>query len=383
METPTEVGNTLVYLLYNASMNDTTEAGPVESPALRLVLWAVLDGIIGFLGVVGNGLVLLVFFRGKSSRNLINLFIINQSMIDFTSSVIFLLIHLGPKFELEPGHGGHLILCKIWVSEYVMWALFISSSINLVCITLERYVATLKPAWYRKKVAAVKKRIVPVAVVVWCSGFLIDAFWAYVQQVLPGNLCVPVYKSTVWQGVGGVMIFCVTYLIPLTVMAYCYSRIIRKLGKQAAKVQSQSPARSVSRNVTVNEQASGSGASGSLLGGNNKKSIRSSASSRAMKNVIKTMMIVSATYAITWAPIAFNYVIYNLGGPLDFQSTWYEVTKLFVYANMCGNPFIYAMQYRQFQVGLKRMFCSCKRETQVNAERADMSQSRTGGDTLA
>ncbi|XP_038073524.1 cholecystokinin receptor type A-like [Patiria miniata] len=380
METETAVGYSLQNLSYNASMNGTEE-GPTMTPVQRLVLWVVLDGIIGFLGVTGNGLVLLVFFRGKSSRNLINLFIINQSMIDFTSSLVFLLIHLGPKFELEPGNTGHLILCKIWVSEYVMWALFISSSINLICITLERYVATLKPAWYRKKVAAVKRRIVPVAAAVWGLGFLIDAFWAYVQHVLPGNLCVPIYKSKVWQGVGGVLIFCVTYLIPLTCMAFCYSQIIRKLHQQAAKVQSQSPARTLSRVVNANEQASGTGTNGNLLVGS-RKTARSTVKSQAMKNVIKTMMIVSATYAISWAPIAFNYVIYNLGGPLDFTSTWYEVTKIFAYANMCGNPFIYAMQYRQFQVGLKRMFCCRKlQQTRVGAQPTEMSVS--GGDTLA
>ena len=343
----------------NMTLDNTTSVWTTDAPEppYRLVLWIILESIIGSLGVIGNGLVLIVFFRSKS-RHLVNLFIINQSMIDFTSSVVYLLIHLGPKVQLIPGNPVHSILCKVWVSEYVMWSLFISSSTNLVCITLERYIATMKPAWYRKKVVAVKKRIVVVAACVWAFGFLIDAIWAAVQEVLTGNLCVPIYSSPASQAISGITIFFVTYLGPLSVMAFSYTSIVRKLRQQTAKVQAQSPARTLSSRVNATEPRT---VQGSLL--NNKRNARASNTrSRATRNVIQTMMIVSATYAITWAPIAFNYLIFNLGGPLDFTSVWYEVTKLFVHANMCANPFIYAMQYRQFQIGLKRLCCCCTKE---------------------
>nr|XP_054755734.1 G-protein coupled receptor 135-like [Lytechinus pictus] len=133
------------------------------------MIWVILEALIGFLGVLGNGLVLFVFFKDKSLRNLINSFIINQSIIDFTTSFVFLLICFLPKSRLDPTSLANLIFCQIWASEYVLWALFISSSLNLVSITLDRYCAIIYPAKYRSSAKKLKRRIKLISVVTWSS----------------------------------------------------------------------------------------------------------------------------------------------------------------------------------------------------------------------
>ena len=319
-----------------------TDGGGFSTESL---VWMVLDGMIGSLGICGNGLVIFVFIRTISLRNLVNLFIINQSLIDFTTSLVFLLLHLGPDIVLTPGNRLDLFVCRFWKSEYVMWALFISSSINLVNITLERYFAIMWPQQYRQSSGTIRRRIVPFAVLTWSLGFIIDSYWAVIQEIVPDWGCIPVWKSKALQGFVGVLIFFVTYLGPLSVMFFTYFQIIRQLRRASKRTAStKSPLR------TVSNVANG-GSQNSRL--NKSKSL---ARSNAKKNVIKTMLSVSTVYGICWAPIAFNYLVYNLGGPLDFTGTWYAVTKVFAYANMCANPFIYTMQYRQFQLGLKRTF---------------------------
>ena len=336
-----------VELVSTSFLNDTdsidTDGGGFSKES---VVWMVLDGLIGSLGICGNGLVIYVFIRTISLRNLVNLFIINQSLIDFTTSLVFLLLHLGPRIELTPGNRVDLFVCRFWVSEYVMWALFISSSINLVNITLERYFATMWPQQYRQLSGTIRRRIVPFAVLTWSLGFIIDSYWAVIQEIVPGWGCIPIWKSEALRGFVGVLIFFVTYLGPLSVMMFTYFQIIRQLRRVSKRTAStKSPLR------TVSNAANG--------GSQNSRQINKSKSlarSNAKKNVIKTMLSVSTVYGICWAPIAFNYLVYNLGGPLDFTGTWYAVTKVFAYANMCANPFIYTMQYRQFQLGLKRTF---------------------------
>ena len=343
---------------YNESIGSDGGGGNTAVFA-QPILWMVLDGLIGSLGIFGNGLVIYVFIRSITLRTLVNLFIINQSMIDFVTSLVFLLLHLGPSIRLIPGDRVDLFVCRFWVSEYVMWALFISSSINLMNITLERYFAIMMPQRYRKLVGTVKKRIVPFAAITWALGFIIDSYWAVIHDIFlfpdmpgPEGICLPNWKSAVLQGFVGVFIFFVTYLCPLSLMLFTYYQIIRQLRRQDVLMAStRSPTRTVSANGATAALSPSTQRTRQQL-----KKKKSAVRSNAKKNVIKTMASVSTVYGICWAPIAFNYLVYNLGGPLDFTSTWYAVTKVFAYANMCANPFIYTMQYRQFQEGLKRTF---------------------------
>ncbi|XP_063956001.1 galanin receptor 2b-like [Lytechinus pictus] len=307
------------------------------------MIWVILEALIGFLGVLGNGLVLFVFFKDKSLRNLINSFIINQSIIDFTTSFVFLLICFLPKSTLDPTSLANLIFCQIWASEYVLWALFISSSLNLVSITLDRYCAIIYPAKYRSSAKKLKRRIKLISVVTWSSGFVLDCYWPAIHVIHPIYGCIPGWTNKIMQGVIGVFIFFITYAGPLGVMGFSYIRILSKLRRPVGQ-----PAPTMSSNSTNSNTGD--------RAMHPPKKARSERSERASRNVIKTMLTVSLTYAICWAPIAFNYLVYNLGGPLDFQGIWYAVTKIFVYANLCANPFIYTMQYQQFQKGFERAF---------------------------
>ena len=323
----------------NETVNATEASG--GSFSQTPLIWKILEGFIGSLGVAGNGLVLFVFFKEKSLRSLINSFIINQSLIDFVTSFVFLLVSFLPSRLLDPTNAAHVVFCQIWVSEYVMWALFISSSVNLVCITFDRYFAIIYPAKYRSSASIIQRRIKVVAVLTWSSGFIFDCYWAAIQAVFPSGHCIPNWTNKILQGITGVFIFVVTYAGPLTVMIFCYARILSKLRKQSAQASTQvAPPKASSTRRAIRRS----------------RRAMSERSERAARNVITTMATVSFTYAICWAPIAFNYLVYNLGGPLDFMGVWYGVTKIFVYANMCANPFIYTMQYRQFQKGFERVF---------------------------
>eukprot|EP00057_Strongylocentrotus_purpuratus_P004338 XP_003728505.1 PREDICTED: orexin receptor type 2-like [Strongylocentrotus purpuratus] len=308
------------------------------------MIWIILEALIGCLGVVGNGMVLFVFFKDKSLRNLVNSFIINQSLIDFTTSFAFLLICFLPKKTLDPTSLAHIIFCRIWVSEYVLWALFISSSLNLVCITLDRYCAIIYPTKYRSSARKLQRRVKLISVMTWASGFVLDCYWPAIHVIFPTGGCYPSWPNKILQGVIGVFIFFITYAGPLSVMGFSYVRILSKLRKPATRAAPAPSPKSSPASTSASKAMRRS------------KRVMSERSERATRNVIKTMITVSLTYAICWAPIAFNFLVYNLGGPLDFSGTWYAVTKIFVYANLCANPFIYTMQYQQFQKGFERSF---------------------------
>jgi len=79
---------------------------------------------------------------------------------------------------------------------------------------------------------------------------------------------------------------------------------------------------------------------------------------RAKKNVIKTMLLVSIGFIIctSWNQVFF--FLYNLGffDVTAFNGNFYHFSVVAMFANCCVNPFIYAVKFRDFQKGLKKLF---------------------------
>ena len=331
---------------------DSTEeivSGNSEKLDQTSIMWLVLHSIIASLGIMGNGMVICVFIRMVSLQNLINLFIINQSLIDFTSSLVFLIVRfqqiLGKAVSLTPGNQLDRFICKFWLSEYCMWALFISSTFNLMNITLERYFAIMKPQAYRFAVGAIRKRMVLVAILTWLLGFLPDCTWAYVHDVTAPDVCSASWKSKNARVVAGFVVFTVTFLAPLSLMVFAYFQIIRQLRRNA---------RRVGQNELVHSVELASNSSGNR---HNRPNQVLNVKSKVNRNIIKTMVTVSTVYGMCWAPSAITYFLYNLELiTITWDGPWDFVCEITVSCNMLVNPFIYTMQYKQFQEGLKKVF---------------------------
>ena len=324
-------------------------SGNSETLDQTTIMWLVLDSIIASLGIMGNGMVIFVFIRMVSLQNLVNLFIINQSLIDFTSSLVFMIVRfqqlLGKTVALTPGNQLDRFICKFWVSEYCMWALFIASTFNLMNITLERYFAIMKPQAYRFAVGAVRKRMILVAILTWVLGFLPDCTWAYMHDITAPDVCALSWKSKYSRVVAGMVVFTVTFLAPLFLMTFAYFQIIRQLRRNARRVGQNEFVHS----VELAENSSGNR--------NNHPSQVVDVKSKVNRNIIKTMVTVSTVYGLCWAPSAFTYFLYNLDLiSINWDGPWDAVCEITVSCNMLVNPFIYTMQYKQFQEGLKKVF---------------------------
>jgi hypothetical protein len=46
--------------------------------------------------------------------------------------------------------------------------------------------------------------------------------------------------------------------------------------------------------------------------------------------------------------------MYFLGYPVNWNSAFYHFTVFATFSTCCLNPFIYALKYKEFQVGFKR-----------------------------
>ena len=63
-------------------------------------------------------------------------------------------------------------------------------------------------------------------------------------------------------------------------------------------------------------------------------------------------MVATAFFAChSWNQIYF--LVYFLGGPVDFAGAFYNFTVVAEFLNCCINPYIYTLKYRDFQAALR------------------------------
>jgi hypothetical protein len=206
-----------------------------------------------------------------------------------------------------------------------MWSLFIASTLNLVFLALERYVATCHPVKHRKLFSArVPKIGIPC---VWLGGFTYQTYWIAVQVFDADDdyTCYPTWGSKGVQIFMGIFLFTCEYVLPLSIMTFSYVSIIMML-----------------RRRTANER---------------KTSV--SAFQKAKKNVTITLCLVFISYVVCWTPTEFSYLLYNMGYPYDFNSTTHDVVVVVVLCNMIVNPIIYTFKYQHFQKQFLKVFCAC------------------------
>ena len=311
----------------------TTTIEPDDNVSLpddigRLVL-VVASFVIGFLGVIGNGIVILVCVR-YPLRGVTNVLICNQSLIDLFSSIVFVLRYgIFADVPLPSKSGSSEFVCKFWISEYPLWALGVSSTANLIYLTLERYVAVFYPIAYRNKFTPLIAKLI--ALLPWIIGMLHELPWAMSHEVGEDSCSHQWWSDEIGFAIG-VVVPINHYVLPLLIMGFVYTQILIKLRS--------------GRPVATSKDGKG-----------NKETL----TSRTSRNVVKTMFVVSLTYLICWGPNEVLYFYNNMGGYVDWNGVLYYYTVVSALCNMCVNPFIYAFHYQDFRTKLGKImiwFCS-------------------------
>ncbi|XP_038046004.1 allatostatin-A receptor-like [Patiria miniata] len=294
---------------------------------------SILRTVIGSIDILGNSVVCIVIAKVPAMRTLTNAFIFNQALIDLLGS-LFMVLHnniRAPKV-LHPNAVIATIQCYIWQSNVILWVLYVASTLNLVALTSERYLAIVYPFKYVTYFG--RKQATGMLVAVWVLAIGYKGTNAFYYR-MEDRACVFASLSTAANVAWGTIAFLVEYLIPLIFMTFCYVHIILQLKKASTTVHAE-PSTS---------QESDNSMSGSLL--------------RARRNTLKTLFIVFVTYTICWSPNQIAFLVYNLGFQLNFSGAFYFTSLALVQLNCCINPFIYTFKYKQLQTGVRLLLEPC------------------------
>ena len=187
---------------------------------------------IGSIGLLSNGFVVVVIVCFTSMhKQLANVFVINQSVIDGVSSLI-LIIQAASSSKIPsliPGHLGSELYCRVWQSGLLQWSVFTSSTYNLVVLTIERYLKIVHPIIHKTSFTFKKAKALIIAV--WFFGILFQSSYGIPTTTINGSTCwiVATWPDIIIQQAMGYVSVIVQYLIPVFTFLIGYSRMIRSL----------------------------------------------------------------------------------------------------------------------------------------------------------
>ena len=292
---------------------------------------------IGILGIIGNTFVVVIMMMSRRlRRRSANLIITNQSVIDGTACV-FLIAIAADKSAVR-----NEIMCDLWFTKMPLWSLLVTSTYNLILLTLDRYLAIAWPL--RHRVSFSSRKVIIFLLLPWIFGTTFN-----VAYIIPTTVYVtrndsngPGYcdKFTKWpsddfQFGFAVVIVLVQYIIPISLQIAFYSLIVYNIRKRLR----------------------GSPTSGR----SNLEALVCHGTpvvwSRAQRNSVKTAFIVSLCFVLCWTVDQFFFCKYFLTGAENYNDNFFEYTLVIVTANCSVNPVIYCLQYESFRQEATKMLC--------------------------
>ena len=258
--------------------------------------------VIGIMGTAANGLVLYALVASKQHKK--HELIVSQNALDLYSC-LFLVITYGLRLcniQLTGSLG--YWLCMLLFNENLLWCGVSGSFVNLMFISIERYLKVVHSAWSKKKL---RKWMTYAAIAVaWISGFVHIMPIMFESSAVINGVC---FGYVMWKDPGSAMgysifYFVFSYFIVVLVFIFCYGKILMAIRRQARVMASHNEAGSSTTQAQLNH-------------------LQTSAS--------KTMILVCAFYAIAWLPDAIYVLLISLNINLTFDDGGYFMTLAFLY----------------------------------------------------
>ena len=187
--------------------------------------------VIGVVGAAANALILYAMVASKQHKK--QLLIFNQNVFDLCSCLLLVIIYTLKLCDIYlTGTLGYW-LCMLLLSENLLWCSINGSVINLLSITVERYLKVVHPAWSKK---FLRTRVeFSAAVFAWVSSIVYSMAVVFSTSAVVDGVCYGyvVWKCRVAAVAYGVWKFVSFFVVVICVFVFCYGRILVVIRRQA------------------------------------------------------------------------------------------------------------------------------------------------------
>jgi len=308
----------LPVVMTTSETDEVQTAGGTSSSRGYYDYYQILLVIIGVVGVATNALV--VYAMIASNQHKKQLLIFNQNIFDLCSCLLLMITFTLRLCNIQLTGAFGYWLCMIVLSEALLWAAVNGAQINLMSVTIERYLKVVHHnATWSKKLLRRSVKISAVAFA-WISGIVYDMALVFPTSDLVDGVC---YMYAFWSSniaalAHGVWHIITFFVFEIIIFVFCYGRILVVIRRQARVMASHSgPGPS-----TAHQQ-----------------------NHQIQTNVIKTMIAVSATYVVTWTPTFAIYMLQHIVPSNRMYMRGYYVPVFLAFTYIAANPFIYAIKF--------------------------------------
>ncbi|XP_004643214.1 bombesin receptor subtype-3 [Octodon degus] len=306
----------------------------IEALCAIYITYAVIISV----GILGNAILIKVFFKTKSMQTVPNIFITSLAFGDLL--LLLTCVPVDATHYLAEGWLFGRIGCK--VLSFIRLTSVGVSVFTLTILSADRYKAVVKPL-ERQPSNAILKTCAK-AGCVWIVSMLFalpEAIFSNVYTLEDPNKnttfesCVfyPVSEKLLRE-IHSLLSFLVFYIIPLSIISVYYSLIAKTLYKSTL-------------NIPTEEQSHA------------RKQIES------RKRIAKTVLVLVALFALCWLPnhLLYLYHSFTYESYVDPSAIHFIVTifsRVLAFSNSCVNPFALYWLSKTFQEHFKAQLFCCK-----------------------
>lgn len=303
---------------------------------INTVVVPVLFGLVSFIGVVGNSLVIYVILSNQRMRTVTNFLLLNLALADLSFVIVI------PPFTAyeyveyrQPSWPFGAGLCKLL--HYLVNVTAYVTVYTLVVISIVRYMTVVHNA--RTVHLRTKRNVIVIIIAIWVLMLLLNVPILLSYGVTTETGC-DLYDPELGRRIFATF-FAFAYVLPLVVICLFYLCILAHITRQRKH--------SMIRRDTNTKSFGKKQQAGRLL------------------------IVVVLLFAILWLPIHTVLLIAYFGTPpdSDVYLTYSVLSSCFAYFNSCVNPIIYNRTSKAFRDAFEQAVCCCGRG-QRGADRRDI-----------
>ncbi|XP_062611352.1 RYamide receptor-like [Saccostrea cucullata] len=308
--------------------NDTMEEMQELQFSLKwVVTLSCLYATTTVFSVFGNVMVILVFFKGRQSKTDLRPYLVNLAVADLIMAVFCMPFTFGD------------VVFRSWIFSdpmcpivIFMQTLSVSASVFInVAIGIDRLLVVLYPLKCKRS----KSRTKLVLIFIWLMSLILACMVAPVGKVDNDEgryQCQEVWPSQRHNQIFTIVIFILTYALPLLILTISYSIVGIILWKRTSP--------------------------------GNSHHVRDLMQLRAKVKVVKMLIVVVAMFGICWMPLHILNVILNFRTKSssregDTMAAIYISAHWLAMANSFANPIIYSFTNSIFRNDLVALLYSC------------------------
>ena len=256
--------------------------------------------------------------------------IINQTAIDLITSIGTIQSPIGPVI-LPTVYSRSIwgyASCLIFHGSSILITALFSSIIGLHRLQLwsATLVGIVHSIWHRKHYRPWMIKIMVTSPWVIAGVYIIGVLLTD-TVIVNGHCCtMSYYPSGIYRNINDTITFVTVYILPVCTITFCYTCIALFIRRRSAVGVQNVSADSAQTNQT-----------------------------KRKLNVIKTLILISIVFAVSWLPSQIILLLNGFGYSIDYEGEMWSIVAFFHLLNLLLNPVMYAWQYESVSKAIKQL----------------------------